>query len=428
MKKHLPWISILILSLVVHFAYFGHPRETVFDEVHFGKFVSGYFTHEYFFDIHPPLGKLIISGAAKLAGFQPGFSFGTIGDQFPDDTYLAMRFLPSLAGMLLPLVIYFLCLRLGFSRWAAWLAGILLVLDNALLVQSRFILLDSFLLLFGFLSWLFYAKFRETNSNYYLLFTACSAGLAFSVKWTGATFLLIILILEIKRLPAGKAGWKNLLILAVVPFAIYFSLFALHFALLKNPGPGDAFMKQDFQQKPLMAKFLELNAEMYRSNARLTATHPYSTLPPAGYQKLDWYTWPLMMRPIYYWNHVMARIYFLGNPLVWWAGTLGIITLLFSLRPKSPKLAFLIAGAYALNLLPFVGIPRAMFLYHYLTAMIISVIALAYIIDQHPNKQKIAIGLASVAFIFFIFFAPLSYGLPLSDNAYHLRTWLPSWE
>ena len=130
-----------------------------------------------------------------------------------------------------------------------------------------------------------------------------------SVKWTGATFLLIILILEIKRLPAGKAGWKNLLILAVVPFAIYFSLFALHFALLKNPGPGDAFMKQDFQQKPLMAKFLELNAEMYRSNARLTATHPYSTLPPAGYQKLDWYTWPLMMRPIYYWNHGMAKIY-----------------------------------------------------------------------------------------------------------------------
>ena len=421
MKKHLPWIGILILSLVVHFAYFGHPRETVFDEVHFGKFVSGYFTHEDFFDKHPPLGKLIISGAAKLANFQPGFSFGMIGEQFPDKTYMAMRFLPTLAGMLLPLVIFFLCRRLKFSLWAAWLAGILLVLDNTLLVQSRYILLDSFLLLFGFLSWLFYAKYREKFTNYWLLFAAIFSGLSFSVKWTGATFLLVILILEIKR-------WKNLLILAVVPLAIYFALFALHFSLLSKAGPGDAFMKQDFQQKPLMAKFLELNAEMYRSNARLTATHPYSTHPPAGYQKFNWYTWPLMMRPIYYWNEGVSRIYFLGNPLVWWGGTFGILTLLFSLRRKSPKIAWLIAGAWGLNLLPFIGIPRAMFLYHYLTAMIISVIALAYLIDQHSNKKKIALGLASATLILFVFFAPLSYGLPLSDKAYHSRVWLRSWE
>ena len=55
-------LIILALSIATHFAFFGHPNETVFDEVHFGKFVSGYYTGEYFFDIHPPLGKLIITG------------------------------------------------------------------------------------------------------------------------------------------------------------------------------------------------------------------------------------------------------------------------------------------------------------------------------------------------------------------------------
>src|SRR3990167_7101594 len=130
---------ILALSILTHFAFFGHPNETVFDEVHFGKFISGYFTHEYFFDIHPPLGKLLISGMGYIGGFKPGFSFGEIGQKFPDNTYLWLRFLPMIAGMLLPLVFYGLGKRLGFSILASATLGILLVLENAFIAQSRFI-------------------------------------------------------------------------------------------------------------------------------------------------------------------------------------------------------------------------------------------------------------------------------------------------
>ena len=104
MPKHLLLLIILGLSLITHFLFFGHPNETVFDEVHFGKFISGYFTHEYFFDIHPPLGKLLISGAGYLADFKPGFSFAEIGQKFPDNIYLWLRLLPTLAGILLPLI------------------------------------------------------------------------------------------------------------------------------------------------------------------------------------------------------------------------------------------------------------------------------------------------------------------------------------
>src|SRR3989338_9714948 len=188
-KKYI--LIILALSLVTHFVFFSYPAETVFDEVHFGKFISSYFTGEYFFDIHPPLGKLMIAGVAKISGFQPGFSFQTIGQDYSDNNYKWLRFLPKLAGALLPVVIFLIALKLGLNEKFAFLAGLLLVFENALIVQSRLILLDSFLLLFGFLGILFFLKHREYQENIstkYLFLSGFFSSLAFSVKWTGFTF------------------------------------------------------------------------------------------------------------------------------------------------------------------------------------------------------------------------------------------------
>lgn len=467
MRKHWPIITIVIASLVTHFLFFGQPRETVFDEVHFGKFISGYFTHEYFFDIHPPLGKLMISGMGYITGFQPGFSFAKIGDKFPDNAYLWLRLLPTIVGALLPVVIFFLILQLGLSRIAAFAGGMLIVLENALLVQSRFILLDSFLLLFGFLALLFYFKYKNSYTRY-LILSGAFAALAVSVKWTGITFLAIIIIMEIVRCRFRIRSYlkvrfiKIVLSLIVLPFVIYFSIFALHFALLNKSGPGDAFMTPRFRKtlvgsadstntdiKPLnlFQKFNELDLQMYKSNATLTATHPYSS---------KWYTWPFMIRPIYYWNgtndkvqetsdKAMARIYFLGNPVIWWVSTAAILYLLINLlsqifRPAILKFKLLdfasqpinrigwfLGGAYILNLLPFVGIKRAMFLYHYMVGLVIAIISLVYLIDQTKNKKRIFIILLAVSFAVFIFFAPLTYGLPLTEKAYNARVWLKSW-
>ena len=445
MKKHWPILLILMLSIAVHFAYFGHPKQTVFDEVHFGKFISGYFTHEYFFDIHPPLGKLIMSGAGEIAGFQPGFSFGKIGDSFPDRTYLALRLLPAIAGTLLPLVIYLLVLELGMSRVAALSAGLLIIFENALVAQSRFMLLDALLLLFGFLAWLFYAKSLKLpartlqaggHATRYTILAALFGGFALSVKWTGATFLGIIGILELIRLfrewSMRRVG--TLAILVVIPAILYFSIFALHFSLLYKSGPGDAFMSQSFRktlagssdaQNPdivpasLFGKFIELNQEMYRSNARLTAPHPYSS---------KWYTWPFMLRSIYYWNSAGAKIYLIGNPIIWWVSTFAIFYVLLSTLGTKKIALYLISGAYLVNILPFIGIDRAMFLYHYFTGLIIAILALAYLIDHLQHRKKIFAGLIALSIAMFLYFAPLTYGTPeLTQKQFDRRMWLKSW-
>ena len=277
-------------------------------------------------------------------------------------------------------------------------------------------LLDAFLLLFGFTAWWLYALYRNTNAFGYLLGAAIFAGLAVSVKWTGLTFLGIIGLLELLRL-----RWKNVLVLIFLPFAIYFSIFAVHFSLLNKPGPGDAFMTPAFREGKLSTfqKFLELNAQMYSSNARLTATHPYSS---------KWYTWPFMLRSIYYWNNGAAKIYLLGNPVVWWASTFGIFYVLLSTLGTRNKILYLISGAYLVNLLPFIGIDRAMFLYHYLTGLVIAILALAYLIDHLKSRTKIFVGLISLSILSFIYFAPITYGRPeLTQKQFDHRMWLKSW-
>jgi dolichyl-phosphate-mannose--protein O-mannosyl transferase len=88
----------------------------------------------------------------------------------------------------------------------------------------------------------------------------------------------------------------------------------------------------------------------------------------------------------------------------------------------------LLGGAYLLNLLPFVGITRAMFLYHYMIGLIFAIIALVYLLDQLKNKKRAFVALLIASVTVFIFFAPLTYGLPLTNSAYHLRVWFPGWQ
>lgn len=464
MLKHWQIITIIALSLLTHFIFFGHPNETVFDEVHFGKFISGYFTHEYFFDIHPPLGKLLISGMGYLSDFKPGFSFANIGESFPDRQYLWLRLLPTFAGALLPIIIFFLALRLGLSKTASFAAGMFIVFENSILAESRFILLDSFLLLFGFGSLLAYFTYREKQKTTYLILSGVLAALSLSVKWTGATFLALIIVLEIIHNRRNiRHLLKDAVFLLATPFIIYFLIFAIHLELLTKSGPGDAFMSLGFQKtlagnnlyapdyKPLglTAKFVELNLKMYGANATLKATHPYSS---------QWYEWPFMIKPIYYWyqappkavlspgegkiDYESSRVYLIGNPVTWWLSTIALLYMLYELiigiknrELKNKSLKMIILGGFLLNLLPFIGISRVMFLYHYMTALVFAILALAYVIDRtgpfdglragHRNKIfGVLIALSAAAFIFF---APLTYGLPMTDLAYNLRIWHPAW-
>src|SRR3989338_7986155 len=107
-------LVLLTVSLVVHFSALSWPAEVIFDEVHFGKFITAYCcTGERFFDIHPPHAKLLIAGVAYLGGFRGGMLFETIGEPYGEVSPLALRLFPALTGVLLPVVFFLLLRELG---------------------------------------------------------------------------------------------------------------------------------------------------------------------------------------------------------------------------------------------------------------------------------------------------------------------------
>ncbi len=455
-------VALLLASFFLHFWGLEYPSEVVFDEVHFGKLAGFYFSGNYSFDIHPPLGKLIIAAGGYLTGFNPGFTFETIGLKYLDSSYYGMRFFPALLGSLLPLIIYLVIRKLGGSRKIGILGMILLIFENSLLVQSRIILFDIFILFFGLCGFLFYLYSREQKNRSrkftYLIISGLFLGASFTVKLTGLVFWFLVFLLSLisllRHLDHSRTKIKPTLIfifsLIVIPIAFYISIFAIHFPLLPYSGVGDAFMSQRFQstlinnvnykpdvQMGFVEKFAELNKEMLAANSRITANHSYS---------IKWYEMPIMGRPIYYWNkadgNTMARIYLLGNVFVWWLVLVGMFCLIgimvFSFV-KRRRIYFLkrefiivLTAGYLLNWLIFAFMSRAIFLYHYFPSLVLGIILFCLVFEKRLVNKKsrsryfywVIIGFVIFGFLFF---SPLTYGWQLDENTYSLLAWFSSW-
>jgi dolichyl-phosphate-mannose-protein mannosyltransferase len=419
------------------------PAFVVFDEVYFKTYALDYLTGKFYFDPHPPLVKLLFGLAAWLMHISPW-----------DYLALPLRIVPAVAGALLIPVFYAFLRRLGASRRIATLGAALVLLDNALLVESRFTLMDSLLLLFGFgalTAWLAARQHNGWAAGAFFILAGLLAGCTAATKWTGLTIPALLGILWLADSIRAKAKrWPNhalRLVALVVPAAfVYVFAFWVHFALLPNSGEGDAFMPRNFQATlvgspyydprvhlSFIDKFIDLNQEMLQSEATLKYVAD-----PAG---SAWYTWPLQLGPMYYyWNNahgVYSYIVLLGNPIIWYgiwvviAATLAVLLLSGkrrqTLQPHMKVIGFL-GIAYFINWLPFSRIERVMFLYHYFFAFLFSLALVVMLLGWHFGWQDapdvppwhfkpyrynwLYITIFGLALAGFIALVPLSYGLP----------------
>ncbi len=425
-KKRWPLFFLTASAFLTRFIFLAYPSEAVFDEVHFGKFVSYYFNNQYYFDIHPPLGKMLIAGFVRIFGLSPEAAFSNIGEAVNSGEIFLLRFLPALTGTLLVILIYKLALKIDLSKKTAFLAGFLTLFSSTLLAQSKFVLVDIFLLFFGFLSLYLLFDWQKKRKLYILLAAVFFATLSFSIKWTGLTFFGLIFIFTFLEAIKNKDAVLKLMLLALVFLITYFAVFFVHFKILYKPGTGDAFMSPRFQEslegKESMGdleKFIELNKTMHRHSAELEAGHPFGS---------GWHQWILGKGSIWYWSKKMdsktANIYLIANPLIWWSILAGIATAVVfffkkKLREKLPSSVYFFTAGFFLNLIPFLAITRVTFLYHYLPSLLFGIIVLSIIYEKFIKERLPAYF--SLAFLvsivlFFLLLAPLIYGLPLGEN------------
>lgn len=80
---------------------------------------------EFYFDVHPPLGKMLNALAGLLAGYDGSYEFKS-GESYPDDVnFVPMRIFNATWGALLVPIAYYTAKRLGYSENASVLAAVM---------------------------------------------------------------------------------------------------------------------------------------------------------------------------------------------------------------------------------------------------------------------------------------------------------------
>lgn len=261
-------VVLTAVSAFVRLYGIGRSDRVVWDEAHFGKFGSHYLRHEFYFDVHPPLGKLLVGLSGYLAGYDGSFDFAS-GKTFPEPAkMIMMRQFNALFGILCTPLAYYTAVDLGLSQHTVWFVTLLVVFEMLSLTLSRFILLDSMLLFFtvaSFFGLIRVHTYRRNNGLLtwrgllWLAFTGVSIGCVCSVKWVGLFVTVLVGIYTVYDLvlryyqtiaPAGSAAkisWTKYLLhwlvriicLIMVPMTIYVASFKVHFGVLSRSGPGD---------------------------------------------------------------------------------------------------------------------------------------------------------------------------------------------
>ncbi|MEP6680545.1 MAG: phospholipid carrier-dependent glycosyltransferase, partial [Chloroflexota bacterium] len=218
----------------------------------------------------------------------------------------------------------------------------------------------------------------------------------------------------------GGLAWPwigaSLLIVPLVVYGLVYLpyLWLGHSWALPNTGPGFGWSVDELQR------------QMFGYHFGLQSGHPASS---------PWWSWPLDLKTVWFSNadydgKQLAVVYNGGNPILFWAGIPAMVLgALLAWKRRSPALVLLVV-AFAFQYLPWTRIERATFQYHYLTAVIFTMVAIAYLVDEGLRRwalRDLAIGFLALVVIAGLVIFPLGYAISMPDWYINALRVLPPW-
>ncbi len=488
------------------------PNEQIFDEIYHARtakeFIDGTNPYEW---THPHLGKLIIAvgilamhqinrflEAIGLRHFNPATSPppGAVPvGVFDGFDAFGWRISSLVFGSLTLVVVYILTRRLFRSRRVATLATGILALDGVYFVQSRIAMLNiysvGFMMLASIGLWEFLSRDSARHPGWYrhgtapvaalpgpvdasdeatstgpavparaaapeawLFLWAVGIGLAMASRWSGVFAWgigLIVVLLD--------WAWRRRQRMTLGQHASYAALLAVTFVVIPVLLYIASYIPWMLQGHSLM-EVVQLQATMYHYHADMKATHNYASA---------WYTWPLMVRPTWYYFHdwkngTVSGIDAIGNPAIWWL-YLPIMTLLLYLFIGKRDLRAGFLAAFGIGMWLVWGVePRKLVFMHYMfDAIPFLAIGIASVVDrllqmarpdslpptagplvrffvgpeggQEPvaewqtaaNGYKVGLGYLVVVAAAFAFFYPILAAIPITWRYYSSHIWFHTW-
>ncbi|WP_052310060.1 glycosyltransferase family 39 protein [Paenibacillus senegalensis] len=426
-----------------------HPtfmHSTYFDEIYHARaayeHLDGVKPYE---NTHPPLGKELIAAGVYLFGMNP-FGWRIVGTLFG----IAM----------IPVIYVFARRMLGKPVYGA-IAAILLASDFMHFAQTRIATIDVYGVFFIML--MYYFMYRYYTLNFYqdglrrtlipLFWSGLLFGIGAASKWiviyggVGLAFLFFLSLYERYReydqaklaLASGElAGqpaieadlrhkvsrfpgyaWATMawcsLFFVVIPVAVY----ALSFLpIMLVPG-----------QEVSVAKLVQYQLDMFSYHSGLVATHAFGS---------PWWEWPFIARPIWFYSgqsllpaDQVSSIVSMGNPAIWWPGTLAaLVTAAWLVKGRSKGMLVVVVG-FASQYIPWMLVPRLTFIYHYFAMVPFIILVLTYWfkrgMEANPRLNYAVYGYVGICIALFAWFYPILSGMTISKTYASLLKWFQSW-
>jgi dolichyl-phosphate-mannose--protein O-mannosyl transferase len=447
-------LLISVFSFATHLWRIEHPDYVVFDEVHFGNFTNWYTRSEHFFDIHPPLGKLVMFFVANFSEYGGDIDFeGGYGKVHKTPDFVILRLTPAIFSAFCPPLIYLAMRFSSFSCAASFVTGFLLACDTSMLTEHRFTLSDGML---HFFTCLFLAHYSHAtrippdSSQCYgsLLVSGVILGCACACKNTAWGLMPYMGIVEFLRLliPFKKIGapfideliYHGAICLGPV-LGIHFLSFGIHWILLPFHGPGSDWLfpstryqlidptvieTQIFGKRfcwpDLYLNLVTLFISMHVGNMKILSFHPYQSRP---------INWPLLTGCfVAFWSGSSGEVDCIGNVFVYYPAFFSLFLVLFAWNRKKWNVAVRFVLGWVLSFFPFWLVPRSMYLYHYLIPLVFGCMSIGACLDLWLPKFWVgfaAVGLSLMGLFGFWLWSPLCYGTPHLEDQFVF--WTSRW-